>query len=319
MENNRELTFLIVGKLMLIVASISGWCLYALFFFLYEIGMGRIPGPKYLLVAIYLISSLFVGGVGYFFALYGNKFYQKGLDIQSVKLVKQLKSGKDRKFFLYLRPFKSTGKLYSDTVKNMPFPLSFIKVPFTKNISDFEYNLRQALLRYGTVLGFGVPGEHIGVGRVESTEDKWRTEIQNLISKAEIIFCVPSSQDGIFWEIQQIIRSENILRKTIFFVPPSTSARFYTDFEILIKKLKDINISFPDIPHKPTGFTLKCKSSGFCFTENSFELKYANKYEFRNCAALVSRRIYRSLEVIKFIKVFLWAAVIIGLLNLGVL
>jgi hypothetical protein len=104
-------------------------------------------------------------------------------------------------FCLYLRPFITTNKI---TIGEM----------------DLETILAYCLSRISPMIALGHPGEHIGAGRIKTTDEHWQEEITRLIDKANLIFIVPSHREGTLWEIKNLAQ-EKYLSKTIFIMPPN--------------------------------------------------------------------------------------------------
>jgi hypothetical protein len=104
-------------------------------------------------------------------------------------------------FCLYLRPFMTTDKIH---VGDM----------------DLETILAYSLSRISSMIALGHPGEHIGAGRIKTSDEHWQAEIMRLIDKADLIFLIPSHREGTLWEIKNLMQGEH-LSKTIFVMPPN--------------------------------------------------------------------------------------------------
>jgi hypothetical protein len=101
---------------------------------------------------------------------------------------------------LYLRAFQTTDKLHVNGI-------------------DLETTLAYSLRDMLPIVALGQPGEHLGAGRIETTDEHWQEEILRLMDNARLILIVPSHRPGTVWEILTL-REEQYLSKTIFIMPP---------------------------------------------------------------------------------------------------
>ena len=104
-------------------------------------------------------------------------------------------------FCLYLRPFMTTDKIHVGEM-------------------DLETILAYSLSRVSPVIALGHPGEHIGAGRIKTSDEHWQEEIMRLIDNATLIFIIPSHREGTLWEIKNLSQGK-YLSKTIFIMPPN--------------------------------------------------------------------------------------------------
>jgi hypothetical protein len=119
----------------------------------------------------------------------------------------------DEPFVLYLRPFVSTGA-FTHVVR------------FAKGRQlnyELEEELSHAVRPFGPLIALGESLEHLGAGRIKSTDANWRETVSRLMRKALLIVTVPSSRPGTLWEIEQLL-AENWITKTVFIDAPNTSA-----------------------------------------------------------------------------------------------
>jgi hypothetical protein len=139
----------------------------------------------------------------------------------------------DRKFFLYLRPFISTGNLKIPfKVVSRPVPIESswfdarppkMKNETTLTWADLEAILSMALEPQFRLTALGQPGEQVGAGRILSTEETWKGDFSVLSKKSYGIFILASQREGTKWELEEIWKSKELLRKTLFIVPPASS------------------------------------------------------------------------------------------------
>ncbi len=79
------------------------------------------------------------------------------------------------------------------------------------------------------LLGLGQPGEHFGEARLvvdkhvrlglREDKEPWHEPIRRLMADAIGLTVVPSTHEGILWEIKHLIE-ENYVSRTLFFLPP---------------------------------------------------------------------------------------------------
>lgn len=130
-------------------------------------------------------------------------------------------------YVLYLRPFASTDKVSDEGFGHMPAPL---RAGLAGNIMsapdrfELEAQLEHAVRPIGTLVGLGAPLEHIGAGRILTSDANWQDVIQKLMSYAKLIILLPSSREGTLWEIERLIDTGHI-KRTILIDPPNGSVR----------------------------------------------------------------------------------------------
>jgi hypothetical protein len=157
-------------------------------------------------------------------------------DTNARKIYEELPGGGSKDtYFLYLRPFVSTGKVkialksemrlrQAQDYTNHAIPFGFVNEGQTKKPyvtwGDLETELAAALESHGQMIALGEPGEQIGSGRIQSTEETWQADFFRLAKGARLIFLLPSTRDGTKWEIGRILQDRRLRRKSIFIVPP---------------------------------------------------------------------------------------------------
>jgi len=104
-------------------------------------------------------------------------------------------------FSLYLRPFEITQAY---RYRNPKFKSFFSPSAFQYKIADdFETLLAQALEHRLPLIGFGIPGEASGAGRITITDEVWKGKIERLMKTCSLIVVVPSSNAGTLWEVKK--------------------------------------------------------------------------------------------------------------------
>lgn len=128
-------------------------------------------------------------------------------------------------FYLYLRSFESTGQLAlkqptqfipSHISDNPEIPISDLSKDMD---TEFETIFSNSIWGETPFIALGEPGEHVGAGRMPTSESDWNELIVKAINRTKGIIIVPSITQGTLWEIQHIIRNR-LLHKTIFVMLP---------------------------------------------------------------------------------------------------
>jgi hypothetical protein len=162
------------------------------------------------------------------------------------------------RFFLYLRPFAATSKLY------IQGPSTNSTHQNANELIDFEM-LMPLALRPDKVIALGEPGEITGAARISAPEQTWQTLAKKLLEHASWIIILPSYHGGTFWEIEQIVRNGH-LGKCIWLMPETItqggfhcsvglpSFIYFYDYQpidhsaewgLTSKKLKEIGLELP--------------------------------------------------------------------------
>lgn len=161
-------------------------------------------------------------------------FYNQLIDVDNLK--------ERSPFTLYLRPFSSTGHVRIP-LKSFMLRRGILTEPtfgiydtqlgkttlFKRYVTfgDFETELAKLVEIPAPLIALGRVGEQIGAGRIESNDDGWQVKFKLLANKSRVIFLIPSTHEGTKWEIDFILSESEILRKTIFFIPPNDTILGY--------------------------------------------------------------------------------------------
>jgi ankyrin repeat protein len=149
----------------------------------------------------------------------------------------------DENFGLYLRAFSTTDRL----------PVNGI---------DLETSIAYSISHLLTFVALGQPGEHIGAGRIETEDFRWRNMAEDLIRNASIVLMIPSGRPGTIWEIR-FLKENNFLEKTIFMMPPEMpfiGRRYSFEWQEAVSRLKELGIILP--PHYSKGLLFRLNSEG---------------------------------------------------------
>jgi len=171
---------------------------------------------------IYAPFIIFLGWAGTFYLAYkknkkDHAEWQTRRDQAAITLFNAVRSGDQKEFAVFLRPFYTTDHI--ETVEESRVSqgsgkseTEFIHHPLEDTIVEaFRYTM--------PVVGLGKPGETFGVGRILVDENNWQSAASELMSRASLIICLPSSHPGSHWEMNQIILN-NYLSKAVFIMPP---------------------------------------------------------------------------------------------------
>jgi hypothetical protein len=167
---------------------------------------------------------------------------QRHRDRRVLLRLEQMRDGTDA-FFLYLRPFASTGGVrvlrrvarrkrskssyYGRDPRFNPGPGYQYRLDVVWN--DLETLLAMLLEPYAPLVGLGRPGEQFGAGRVPADEATWQDLVRDLADNAWLLFLLPSEDQGTRWELDLVMGTPRLLRKTVFIVPGSGDASDYVD------------------------------------------------------------------------------------------
>ena len=163
--------------------------------------------------------------------------YQMRRDKAAIALFNAAISGDQQKFAVFLRPFYTTDKIYTNQtiIVSQQWGTTTIIIPH-----KLEDTLVEAFRSTLPVVALGKPGETFGVGRILVDEDSWQKAASELMQRASLLICLPSSRPGSHWEMNQITLN-HYLSKTVFIMPPNPPSSFRTwkdlkedwDFEAL--------------------------------------------------------------------------------------
>jgi hypothetical protein len=127
------------------------------------------------------------------------------------------------KYFLYIRPFSTTGELSTQNSDRVKMGGAEFMLPrgYQKPSFDIEERLANSLSGEATLVGLGKPGEALGAGRLPTEDSEWKKIVSAFMEHANHIFVVPGDQAGTMWEISRIVEF-GYLSKTSFIFPPKS-------------------------------------------------------------------------------------------------
>jgi hypothetical protein len=120
-----------------------------------------------------------------------------------------------RRYFLYLRPFETTGRLNVRGAGRGPI-VEFEGSPATV---EFESLLTEALEFWGPLIGPGRPGEHFGAGRMSLEDSSWQEEVRRSVRYADTVFIVPGITRGSMWEFRYLFKTGYISHAVVIMLP----------------------------------------------------------------------------------------------------
>ncbi len=191
---------------------------------------------------------IFIGGMLIALSLFLRsrlrRMIQARSDGKALKILEDISQGNEahrHPYFLYLRAFETTGKLKA------PW-FMFAHDLGLQQIRSYELEgfLASALRKSGPLIALGEPGEHLGAGRILTTEENWQSIVQRLAKNSKGILLIPSDRPGTLWEIQYL-RLEGLLSKTIFIMPPEARGfDWRAQWQQGRRKLGDFGAALPE-------------------------------------------------------------------------
>ena len=201
-----------IGERVLIFASLSLVCLVTL---------PTIPMPfsphyfdeYYELPFLVKVSVVGISLFAFLGALY---FVLRGLSARSKRHLQKELTRQKRNFVLYLRPFAF------DLQSNATMERLGYKGP-SANGTPVEEALGALCLDLGLGMkGVGPVDGQFGVDAVPASDREWKETVSTLMTRAEMIVMVPGPGEGCMWEINHILSHENIRKKAVWLMPPSS-------------------------------------------------------------------------------------------------
>lgn len=170
-------------------------------------------------------------------------------------------------YYLYFRPFDSTGAiLLPDLDPNSE--TNYLTEFGTADLQSLEVYLGRAVYP-AEILGLGKKGETFGAARIEVSDEEWKKEATLLAKHAIGIFLIPSHHAGTKWELNLLKSNLDLLKKTIFLMPPrlllglrikkNKQFNIQKEWELTREQLTTFNILLPAYHKKGLLFTLNNK------------------------------------------------------------
>ncbi len=179
----------------------------------------------YFLKLSFLAISVAVAGL--LIAALDERRTQRRRDKLAAKILKRLKTNPSKvktNFFVYLRPFFTTGNMPVERQRGglraaIPLLPRYFEDRVDSRSVELEKMIAKALVPSGLLIGLGKPGEQIGAGRIVTGETNWQNEVCLLVKYAKLLILIPSERPGTRWEVC-LMRDGGYLEKCIFIMPP---------------------------------------------------------------------------------------------------
>jgi len=145
------------------------------------------------------------------------RMLQKTSDTKAGRIMAHLVEGEattDSAYLVYLRAFETTGKLKAPWFM-FAHDLGLQRL----RSSEQESYLAWAVRKLGPLVALGEPGEHLGAGRIKTSDADWQQAVTQLVENAKAVLIIPSDRPGTVWEVHHL-RTQNLLHKTVFIMPP---------------------------------------------------------------------------------------------------
>ena len=138
---------------------------------------------------------------------------QKRRNTEALATLKRIKAGEPHPpIALYLRAFMTEDRFSAQPL------LQGDGLASHNDHLDLEELLRRALYPHSQLMGVGNRGAMSGSAQVRAQSADWKSLVDLLIRKAELVIIAPSAQPGTFWELQRVLHHKK-LKKTMFIMP----------------------------------------------------------------------------------------------------
>jgi hypothetical protein len=123
-------------------------------------------------------------------------------------------------------------------------PFYSFMLPRTVSLDDA---IRLHLRKYGELVAIGAPGSIVGASRVRVGDAYWQNYFGILAAKAKMIVVFCGLRPGTMWELEQIARDHDLLRKTVFILPPDWVGGEHeaTNLGQVLQTLRTLDLSPP--------------------------------------------------------------------------
>ena len=204
----------------------------------------------------YIIVSAILGILTHLCIVKARANEQIQRDNQGAVIVRDLKQGIHRDYYLYLRPFSLDLATSEKNPEHSPYP--FVPNYYTQGQSEFfETAFSEAMRGSIPILSLGRKGELVGASRVETSDEEWQPLFILLAARARGIFLFPGSSTGSLKELLWL-RDDNLLSKTVCLQPPSgtNEAVIEADWSQIRSNLLKEQFALPEFAANGSIFTL---------------------------------------------------------------
>ena len=147
----------------------------------------------------------------------------------------------ERPLILFLRSFNiARSGLFHRVV--MPL-LSFVMILSGETgASDFvpydiEEEIDAAIGPKATFVAIGSKRISYGSAKITVNDENWQDMYRQLTTRAWLILIMPGPTEAALWELSEIVRSPDLLKKTIFVMPPSGFAELWPTMREYLAKM----------------------------------------------------------------------------------
>lgn len=121
----------------------------------------------------------------------------------------------DEPFVLFLRPFRTPGRLASRTRVR-----GYVDRLLMGEFWDVELAISYAIRRRARAVAIGDPEHSVGALKVTSSDDTWKDKFAELSARAITIVMIPAASPSVQWEVRHLLGDPRLLAKTLFVMPP---------------------------------------------------------------------------------------------------
>ena len=240
------------------------------------------------IVLLFLMIHLIAKSVTLRLAVHELTARQFRRDEAARKLLHSVRQGKQVRhpFLIYLRPFVITAKLHVEDPASMTrsilgkhptnfhskdgehigvqFPIFNANLSLGEQLTDSELNpeletvMEIALREVGQLIALGKPGETVGAGRIETSEDDWRRVLTDLGEAARGFVIVPSTNAGTLWEMAWLKASRS--HRDCYFLLPGVRGG-EADLDAWLETRKELLpvVRMPQHPVVPAMFAVDAR------------------------------------------------------------
>ncbi len=178
-------------------------------------------------------------------------------DKRATQILENLRTeSRSEKYAIYLRSFVVTGNLEIAYIESLWQGQSLGN---RRETCDLESLLAEAFEPFEPLVALGTPGEHIGAGRILTSDGSWREQIELLLRGAATIVMIPSFRSGTEWEIDWLI-AHRCIERTLFIMPPrerKTKFDLPVFWSTTVEKMRSKGIHLPPFNDRGAIFTIR--------------------------------------------------------------
>jgi hypothetical protein len=172
-----------------------------------------------LVLSVLLVIPPLVAGLGRLIHRHNQRQAHAWRTQRANSIVGQLDDGQRPAYCLYLRPFLTSDALQ---IANSRFHRKYFPSMdrfFGRRI-DLETVLAMALERKTyPLIAIGDTGFQVGAAKITTSDENWQEMFAKLANDAAAVVIVPLPRPSTLWELDHLIQSESLLRKTLFIMP----------------------------------------------------------------------------------------------------